>query len=157
KDHVPETEEYGIRSFVYRARGPFEPAKLHAFFDRSWPGVVRAKGFFWLATRPQFVGEVSQAGSLVRHEAMGYWWAAVPKKNWPKDSFLVERIEKGWHRLWGDRRQEIVFIGTSEMDEGRIRAELDDCLLLLPKEGKVDANDWRHLPDPFPVWRRDKA
>ncbi len=70
KDHQPETAEYGISSFVYRARGPFEPAKLHAFFSKSWPGVIRAKGFFWLATRPQWVGELAQAGALVRHEAI---------------------------------------------------------------------------------------
>lgn len=119
KDHRPETEEYGISSFVYRARGPFEPAKLHAFFNKSWPGVVRAKGFFWLATRPQYVGEVSQAGALVRNEAMGYWWAAVPKKSWPQDEALVARIQKGWHEIWGDRRQEIVFIGTREMERTR--------------------------------------
>lgn len=157
KDHVPEADEYGISSFVYRARGPFEPAKLHAFFNKSWPGVVRAKGFFWLATRPQFVGEVSQAGALVRHEAGGYWWAAVPKKNWPEDEALVARIEKGWHKLWGDRRQQIVFIGTREMDKDAITAQLDSCLLELPKEGAVDSRTWATLEDPFPEWRREAA
>ena len=71
KDHVPETEEYGIHSFVYRARQPFEPMKLQAFINRPWPGLVRAKGFFWLATRPRFVGELSMAGALVRTEKRG--------------------------------------------------------------------------------------
>lgn len=157
KDHQPETEEYGISSFVYRARGPFEPAKLHAFFSKPWPGVVRAKGFFWLATRPQWVGELAQAGSLVRHEAIGYWWAAVPKKNWPQDADLVGRINKTWHRLWGDRRQEIVFIGTREMDKAAMCAELDACLLKLPKDGAVDPSEWTKLPDPFPTWEREAA
>jgi G3E family GTPase len=82
-DHVPETEEYGIRSFVYRERRPFDPVKLKAFVNRSWPGVVRAKGFFWLATRPHYVGELSQAGALVRTGKRGLWWASVPKQRWP--------------------------------------------------------------------------
>ncbi|MBA4132614.1 MAG: 4-hydroxytetrahydrobiopterin dehydratase [Hyphomicrobium sp.] len=157
KDHQPETAEYGISSFVYRARGPFEPAKLHTFFSKSWPGVIRAKGFFWLATRPQWVGELAQAGALVRHEAIGYWWAAVPKSNWPADDSLVKRINKTWHELWGDRRQEIVFIGTREMDQAAIKAELDACLLALPKTGTVDTKAWANLPDPFPEWRREAA
>lgn len=157
KEHQPETEEYGISSFVYRARGPFDPAKLHAFFAKSWPGVVRAKGFFWLASRPAFVGEVSQAGPLVRTEAMGYWWAAVPKTNWPDEAELVERIKKGWHRQWGDRRQELVFIGTKDMDKERMRAELDACLLALPASGVIDAKAWAQLDDPFPAWHRQAA
>ncbi|KEC73671.1 cobalamin biosynthesis protein [Rhizobium leguminosarum bv. phaseoli CCGM1] len=85
KDHMPETEEYGIRSFVYRERRPFHPAKLQAFLDRTWPGVVRTKGFFWLATRPHHVGEISQAGAIVRTGKMGLWWAAVPRKQWPQE------------------------------------------------------------------------
>jgi len=157
KEHQPETEEYGISSFVYRARGPFEPAKLHAFFAKSWPGVVRAKGFFWLASRPAFVGELSQAGPLVRTEGMGYWWAAVPKKNWPDDEGLVARIKNGWHKQWGDRRQELVFIGTKEMDQEVIKAELDACLLKLPKDGTIDTKAWARLDDPFPRWSREAA
>nr|MCU0732949.1 GTP-binding protein [Hyphomonas sp.] len=82
-NHVPETDTYGIESFVYRSRRPFDSAKLHAFFNESWPNVVRAKGFFWIATRPDWIGEVSQAGALVRHQGMGRWWAVTPRERWP--------------------------------------------------------------------------
>lgn len=157
KDHVPETEEYGISSFVYRARQPFDPAKVHAFFAKSWPGVVRAKGFFWLASRAEYVGELSQAGPIVRTQAAGYWWAAVPKKNWPEDEDVVARIKRGWHDAWGDRRQELVFIGTRDMDEKAIRAELDACLFEVPAGKRIDTREWRKLPDPFPSWGKEAA
>jgi G3E family GTPase len=157
KDHVPETEEYGVRSFVYRSRRPFHPARFQKFCNETWPGVVRAKGFFWLASRPAFVGELSQAGPLVSTEAMGYWWASVPKKNWPTDEDLVKRINGAWHEQWGDRRQELVFIGTGEMDKDAIKAELDACLLALPREGAVDTKEWARLEDPFPIWSREAA
>ncbi len=154
KDHRPETEEYGIRSFVYRARAPFEPAKLHNFFNKIWPNVIRAKGFFWVATRPQWCAEMSMAGALVRHNAAGYWWAAVPKDRWPTDSDHLAMIDKRSAEPFGDRKQELVFIGTQDMDEAAIRAELDSMLVNLPKLGKVDSRTWAKLPDPFPQWRR---
>ncbi len=157
KDHVPETEEYGISSFVYRARKPFDPAKVHAFFAKSWPGVVRAKGFFWLASRAEYVGELSQAGPIVRTQAAGYWWAAVPKKNWPEDEDVVARIKRGWHDTWGDRRQELVFIGTRDMDKKTIRAELDACLFEVATDKRIDTLEWRKLVDPFPAWGREAA
>jgi len=149
RDHVPETEEYGIRSFVYRDKRPFQPAKLQAFLDRPWPGVVRSKGFFWLATRPQYVGEISQAGAIVRTGKMGLWWTAVPKEQWPRDPGFAKSIARYLDPVWGDRRQEIVFIGADPMNEAEIRAGLDACL--------VDAADftpekWHNLPDPFASW-----
>ncbi len=154
KDHIPETEEYGISSFVYRARRPFVPEKLHAFFNKPWVGVVRAKGFFWIATRPAFVGELSQAGALVRHEACGYWWAAAPKERWPTDPEVVARIKTGWHDVWGDRRQQLVFIGLPEMDKAALTAELDACLVDVDENGRIDTRAWRDWPDPFPRWGR---
>jgi G3E family GTPase len=155
KDHMPETEEYGITSFVYRARAPFHPSKLHAFFNTPWPNVVRAKGFFWLASRPQWVGELSHAGALVRHQRAGYWWAAVPKDRWPQDDTLVARIKKGWHKVWGDRRQQLVFIGTKDMHKEGITAALNACLIQVPAHGTIDTKAWASLPDPFPDWRPD--
>lgn len=149
KDHIPETEEYGVRSFVYRARRPFHPEKLMAFLDRSWPGVVRAKGFFWLATKPHYVGELSQAGALVRTGKMGLWWSAVPKDQWPQDTRFKERMAPYMDTIWGDRRQEIVFIGTDPMDEEEITEMLDACLL---PDTSYQPERWKALPDPFADW-----
>ncbi|MBB5755104.1 zinc metallochaperone GTPase ZigA [Prosthecomicrobium pneumaticum] len=151
RDHVPETEEYGIRSFVYRARRPFVPMELKAFIDRPWPGVVRAKGFFWLATRPRHVGEVSQAGTLVRTGKRGLWWAAVPPAQWPDHPEWRAAMAPYLDPHWGDRRQEIVFIGCDPMDEARLRADLDACLV---PETDFQPRAWRSLPDPFPNWER---
>jgi G3E family GTPase len=154
-EHVPESEEYGVKNFVYRARRPFDPVKFDQFIKQPWPGVIRAKGHFWLATRPQWLGEISQAGSIVRTEALGFWWAAVPAERWPDDPFWRKNLRKHWNEIYGDRRQEIVFIGVG-MDEASIRARLDACLVL--GRPAMNVAEWAKLPDPFPVWRRaDRA
>ncbi|MCA1424552.1 MULTISPECIES: zinc metallochaperone GTPase ZigA [unclassified Bradyrhizobium] len=149
--HMPETQEYGVKNFVYRARRPFDPAKFDKFVKASWPGVIRAKGHFWLATRPQWLGEISQAGAIVRTEALGFWWASVPKERWPNDEAWRKRLGQYWDKLYGDRRQEIVFIGTG-MDEAEIRGRLDACLV--PDTSTMDIAAWSALADPFPAWRR---
>ncbi|WP_026620377.1 G3E family GTPase (plasmid) [Ensifer sp. WSM1721] len=153
-DHIPETEEYGIRSFVYRTRKPLEPVRFQAFIDKPWPGVVRAKGFFWLATRPHYVGEISQAGALVRTGKMGLWWSSVPREQWPQDPGFLQMLKPYLDPVWGDRRQEIVFIGADPMDEAQIRAELDACLIASPA---FRPDLWRKLPDPFPSWNSRAA
>lgn len=154
QSHLPETEEYGIRSFVYRARKPFDPEKLQNFVDRAWPGVIRAKGFFWLATRPHHVGEISQAGALVRTGRRGLWWASVPKTQWPDDDGFREIMAPYLDPVWGDRRQEIVFIGADPMNEIELRAELDECLI---DAESFTPDHWRDMPDPFPSWDRPVA
>lgn len=154
--HVPETEEYEVKSFVFRARRPFDPQALASFIDESWPGVIRAKGHFWLATRPDWVGEISQAGALVRTERLGHWWCSVPKERWPKDPVWVDHVEALWHPVHADRRQEIVFIGQG-MDEAAIRYRLMACLVGSSDEEVFDPDAWRDRPDPFPAWDREQA
>jgi len=151
-DHVPESEEYGIESFVYRARRPFDPAKFHAFVNSPWPNVVRAKGFFWLATRPDWMAEISQAGALVRHERMGRWWAAVPEDQRPDSPEVLRYLESVWDARFGDRRQEIVLIGIG-MDQAALTARLDACLTDPGATSKAGSLQPRtSLEDPFPPW-----
>lgn len=148
-DHVPETQEYGIESFVYRARRPFDPAKFHAFLvDGGLDHVVRAKGLFWLATRPWWVGDLAVAGSQTETSRLGRWWAAVPKNQWPSDGTFEEHVAEHWDAEWGDRRQSLVFIGIG-MNEAKIRRSLDNCLV---DETAFLPEKWRNLPDPFPTW-----
>ncbi|PXW67031.1 zinc metallochaperone GTPase ZigA [Methylobacterium sp. B4] len=154
--HVPETEEYGIGSFVYRARRPFDPARFQAFANTTWPGLIRAKGHFWLATRPEWVGAFSLAGAVAHIGAMGFWWAAVPRKRWPEEAVFRERLDTVWSEVWGDRRQELVFIGRG-MDREAITAGLDACLVGSADARRFDPEAYRHLPDPFPAWRRAAA
>ncbi|GJE53622.1 MULTISPECIES: zinc metallochaperone GTPase ZigA [Methylobacterium] len=153
EEHVAETEEYGVSSFVYRARRPFDPETFKAFIDRTWPGLIRAKGHFWLATRPDWVGEFSLAGAISRVSAMGFWWAAVPRGHWPDEAGWKGHLAKNWSEVWGDRRQELVFIGTG-MDRDAITAALDGCLVGSETVARFEPAAYRDLSDPFPEWRR---
>ncbi|EKZ96604.1 zinc metallochaperone GTPase ZigA [Cupriavidus metallidurans] len=148
--HVPETEEYGIRSFVYGARRPFHPQRFHAFVAAEWPGVVRSKGFFWLASHPTLAGTWSQAGAVARHGPAGYWWAAVPPERWPDDPESVALIRAKWDDSVGDARQEIVLIGV-DMDEFELRRCLDACLLT-DDEMAQGPDAWTTWHNPFPDW-----
>ncbi|RDD95403.1 GTP-binding protein [Paracoccus pantotrophus] len=146
--HVPETEEYGISSFVYRARQPFHPKKVHDLLNGDLPGVIRAKGHFWIASRPGWAVEFSLAGAMSSVTPLGGWWASVPRDRWPTHPDSLQDIGKVWQEPWGDRRQELVFIGSG-MDPAAITKALDDAL--------VEARDftpeaWAGLPDPFPQW-----
>jgi len=154
-DHLPESEEYGIRSFVYRARRPFHPARFHRVICSDLPGVIRAKGFFWLATRMDWAGSWQLAGAVGRHEAAGLWWAAVPRERWPDDPEWRRAIGTLWKAPYGDRRQELVFIGQ-RMDEAEIRFALDSALLGDAEFARGPAA-WARLPDPFPAWHRETA
>ena len=151
-EHVPETEEYGISSFSYQARRPFHPEKFFAFLHGTerYGKLLRSKGYFWLATRPEFAGQWSQAGGIARYGFGGMFWSAVPRSRWPDDPEYLASIEKSWEEPFGDMRQELVFIGQG-LDEPSVRSALDDCLLN-DEEMFAGRQFWETLSDPFPVW-----
>jgi G3E family GTPase len=148
--HTPETEEYGIRNFVYRARHPFHPERFSDLLRSPWEGVIRAKGMFWLATRMELAGYVSQAGVLRDTRAMGFFWSAVSEAEWPVDPQSRAEIEANLQVPYGDRRSEIVIIGR-EMDREALTAKFDAALLSEAEFAK-GPNAWMQLPDPFPQW-----
>lgn len=151
-EHIPETEEYGISSFTYSARRPFHPARFHAFIhgDRIEGKLIRSKGYFWLASRPEFALQWNQAGGIARYGFAGMFWKAVPEENWPQDRDMLATIRESWQEPFGDMRQEFVFIGQGLNPDAVIIA-LDECLL--------DDNEllggrelWQTLKDPFPAF-----
>ena len=151
-EHVPETEEYGISSFVYKARRPFYPKKFHDFLhSKNLSGkLIRSKGYFWLATRPQFAGTWNQAGGIAHHGFAGMFWKAIPENRWPQDQESLDYIKEKWVEPFGDMRQELVFIGQG-LDQEHITQLLDNCLLS-DADLLLGKDHWAKLPDPFPDW-----
>lgn len=149
--HTPETEEYGVSSFVYEARRPFHPQRLMDMLEsEQFDAVIRSKGLFWLATRHHYVGLWSQAGMMVSLDSAGVWWAAAPRSEWPDDPVFLNEIEKVSVGEYGDRRQELVIIGA-DMDKAAVQQALDSCLLT-DAEMALGAREWRKLADPFGSW-----
>jgi G3E family GTPase len=149
--HTPETEEYGISSFVFRNQKPFHPERFWNYLNEEYPSsVIRAKGLFWLASRPDDAINFSQAGGSSRIEKAGVWWVSMPYNERIKyQSFDENReyIESKWDKQWGDRTNELVFIGQ-DIDKEKMIADLEKCLLqdseLIQFESK------REFTDPFP-------
>ena len=151
-EHIPETEEYGISSFNYTARRPFNPEKFYHFLHNTeqFGKLIRSKGYFWLATRPLFCAQWSQAGGIAHYGFAGMFYKAIPKKDWPTEPDLLADINSKWVEPFGDMRQELVFIGLSLNKQAMIEA-LDDCLL--PEEAVLKGKDfWKTYNDPFPIW-----
>ncbi|UAL46650.1 GTP-binding protein [Sutcliffiella horikoshii] len=147
EEHIPETEEYGISSFVYRRRKPFHPERFKAWLD-NWPNeIVRAKGFFWLASRNDMAGLISQAGASIMIQGAGEWVASYSEEE--KRQTLEEEPEllERWDETYGDRMTELVFIGI-EMEQKQIERSLDTCLLT----EKEMNEDWSKLADPVPAF-----
>ena len=151
-EEQPETAEYGITSFVFNARRPLHPKRFFSFVNKkSLPkGLLRSKGFCWIATRSDLVGLWSQAGQIAELSPHAFWWDTVPPSEWPDDPETLASIKNQFDGEYGDRRQELVFIGR-KMDEAKIRTSLNACLLT-DEEMKGGPEKWATFPDPLPKW-----
>lgn len=149
-EHTPESEEYGISSFVYRARRPFHPRRLYDLLDAGWEGVLRAKGFVWLASKHDVIGVISQAGNCVTLEPLRHWYAAVDETQWPEAGADRDALMAQWQEPYGDRQQEIVFIGQ-DLDRDNLEALLSQCQL---NDGELALGPqaWADFEDPFGQW-----
>ncbi|MFL9868362.1 GTP-binding protein [Paraburkholderia fungorum] len=158
--HHSEADEFGIGNFIYRARRPFHPERLWALLHQEWQGVLRSKGFFWLATRNDIAGSLSQAGGACRHGPAGMWWAAQDRSEWPDgDDELTAEIAADWYGdpddlSIGDRRQELVMIGVG-IDPTVWKAKFDACLVT-DEEFAAGPQAWQQFADPFPAWDFDE-
>jgi G3E family GTPase len=155
-EHTPETEEYGISSFTYQNPEPFDARKLWDFLndEANWCGVLRSKGFFWVAADHRVAYEWAQAGGISNVNPAGMWWAAVPREHWEMPDGERPDQEPGWHPRFGDRAQQLVFIGQ-QMDEPALRARLDACLLD-KRLANGDSSAWEGLENPFPEFNMEE-
>jgi len=136
-----------LESVVFRAFKPFHPQRFWDWFNAPHPGLLRVKGIVWLATRNLLVGGISRAGIQNSCGAAGIWWAALPREEWPNDAERLMEMQDVWREPYGDRRQELVLIGT-QGQAGDAARKLNLCLL----SDEEAARDWKGLPDPFPAW-----
>jgi G3E family GTPase len=150
-EHTPETEEYGISSFVFKSPKPFHPERFWYYLNKQYPSnIIRAKGLFWLASRPNYALNFSQAGGSSRLETAGTWWCSMPyseRINYPSFHEFKDVIEEKWHTKWGDRLNELVFIGQN-MDKESLINQLETCLLT-DQEAELFDKKIR-FNDPFP-------
>jgi G3E family GTPase len=151
--HIPETEEYGIESFIYTSREPLDPNRFAAFLELPLTDVLRAKGYVWLASRPEWAIAYSRSGNIANVEPVGYWWAATERADWPdKNDPEYADILESWEEPYGDRVNEIVFIGQ-HLDRPAIESTLKACELTAD-EKILPQSHWKIVKDPFPVWER---
>ncbi|WP_445425945.1 zinc metallochaperone GTPase ZigA [Alishewanella sp. HL-SH06] len=148
-EHKPETEEFGISSFAFYARKPFHPERFYHFLHQDWPSgrLLRSKGYFWLANTPEHAWLWHQAGGIARYHIAGLFWQAVPSEQWPEEAEMQDAIKQSWQEPFGDRRQELVFIGQ-QLDKTAILAQLNACLLT-DSELAQGEQHWQQLPSLF--------
>jgi len=144
-------------TFVYRAKRPFHPFRFWMWMQEDCPGVLRSKGYFWIASQPKTCYMWSQAGANCLYERLGRWWAAIPDRHWPKEEAALQELRKVWDLEFGDRRNELAFIGE-HLDRDELQRRLDACLLS-GSELSSDEELWRALRDPFkkPSWERRRS
>lgn len=151
-EHTPETEEYGISSFVYRSKKPFHPTRFWTYINELWPDtIIRSKGLFWLVSRPDTAINWSQAGGSLRAEPAGVWWCSMPFENRIKYASFIdhkESIEAKWDKEFGDRLNELVIIGQ-DLNKKLIENQLEECLC-----NEEEINEWKQgkiLKDEWPI------
>lgn len=154
KEHTPETEEYGISSFVYKSQKPFDPVRFWDYVQHEFPTtIIRSKGLFWLASRPEQALTWSQAGGSLRADSAGVWWSSMPYERRIQYGAFIENqqhIESSWDNTFGDRKNEIVLIGQ-DMNEEKIKAALDACLLT---HEELETQHWKSgFEDEWPIQR----
>jgi G3E family GTPase len=149
-DSKARTAEQNVTTFAYHSRRPFHPQKFWNLLHGGFPGVFRAKGYFWLATRMDLVGGLNLAGSDHYCAPAGEWWAAVAHKDKSDHREIPDRLKKVWLEPFGDRRQAIAFMGI-DLTPANLVAQLNACLL---DDFEIAAGEssWGLLPDPFPSW-----
>ena len=150
-EHIPETEEYNISSLSFKSKRPFHPERFMNFMQSNLNGIYRVKGYFWLASRMEFVGQISTAGKLAEISPAGKWWAVVPKNEWDfEDQEMFDSLKENWEEPYGDRRQELVLIGIG-INKESIKSNLENCLLT-DKEYEEGPDKWQHYNDPIHAW-----
>ena len=150
---LPE-DEHEDGTFVYRAKRPFHPFRFWMLMQEEWPGVLRSKGYFWVASQPKTCYMWSQAGANCLYERLGRWWMAIADHHWPKEEAALQELRKVWDLEFGDRRIELAFIGE-EIDRVDLKRRLDACLLTRA-ELSLEEQLWRAFRDPFkkPSWEK---
>ncbi len=148
--HTPETEEYGISSFVFRDKRPFHHQRFWKYINDHFPAtILRSKGLFWISSRPKQALNWGQAGGSLRADSAGVWWSSMPfseRINYASFNENQKNIESRWDKEFGDRQNELVFIGQ-DLDENEIRRDLETCLCN-PEEikemwiGKLETDEW---------------
>lgn len=147
-----EADEYGVKSFSFDARGPFHPQRFFEFLNTEFPGLYRAKGYFWIASQPEFMAEMAIAGTVREYNPSGFWWANSPEEEWPEDEEAKAYIKQNWHPHFGDRSQKLVFIGEESTIQN-INESLEKCLLTQEElEKDISFIEQMKIDDPFENW-----